>query len=475
MSTGKTIVSHAVQAVSLEELRRQQAEAAERERVRLGVAHAEISRLDRRFRELVSQLDQASRHLPDLTLVAPEWVELDAQRSGVADVERHASQARALVAEFEQQLSASVREAEAVLARRVALAAAWRSVDALQQSIQLHHHQLGALCQQLGEEVPALRSPARPSPQAPLTEVEAHVQALEQTVRGIEQHKTGARRRLASRQQARQLAGSAVGQGVMAQEALDAHVAKTRQRVRASLLSTLNQALDDAQLTMAALPDGTTTLVHAMLDADDATPVERDRIRRVVAREKALETHGAQARALMLAPPNLVHAQPNRSRRWLSLVQSLQNVAAGLEAFSPFHQQEYEQIALDAQRDLDRIYVQTSFAQALREQDLLALHSEDGRLVIEDLRRMGVRMEEAQPLELSKGQRGGMATLLELKTDQALPADQEPAVVDDVCQRLQAAARSTPNVKTTCVELEHKRSIPRSKRPAGLKRLRANF
>jgi hypothetical protein len=475
MSTGKTIVSYAVEALNLEELRRQQEAAAERERVRLGVAHAEIQQLDRRFRALVHQLDQASHRLPDLTLQAPEWVNLDDQRQGVADVERHAGLARTLVSRFEQQLSAAVREAEAVLARRIALAAAWRHAHALHEALPLHHQQLVTLCQQLGEEPPVLPSLARPSAEATLAEVEAHIQALQQAVRGAEQTKSSARRRLASKQQARHLAGQAVGQGLQAQEALETHITQQRQRVRSALQTTLDQALRSAQLDPSALPEGTQALLDAVLDADEDSALHRERIQRVVAREKVLETHAAQARALMLASPNLVHAQPGRSRRWLSLVQSLQNVSAGLEAFSPFHQQEYEQIALDAQRDLDRIYVQSSFAQSLREQDLLARETEDGRLVIEDLRRIGVRMEEAQALELSKGQRGGMATLLELKTDQDLPPDQEPAVVDDVCQRLQAAARSTPQVQTTCVELEHQRRIPRSKRPTGLKRLHANL
>lgn len=473
MSTGKTVISHAAQAISLEELRRQQAEQAERERQRLGVAHAEINRLDRRYRELVAQRDQASRRLPDLRFQEPAWLEPDSSDISVRRLERHVVELRALVTGFEQGLSSTVRDAEAALAQRLALAAAWRNATALEQALQVEHQNLVEVLKALREESPALAAPVRPAAEATLAAVDGYAQQLQGLVAALSGQKGRARRRQASQCQAQSLAGKAVTTGAGAQTSLEAHAARLRQQAHASLEATLAQALKAASLSVADLPEGTQTLMSVVLDAEEATPVARERLQRLVARERLLKLHAEQARALMMAPPDLVHAQPSRARRWQTLVGSLQAVCSGLEPFSPVQQLEYEQIQRDAQRDLDRTFVQAEFAQALREQDLLAQSTESGSLVIEDLRNLGVRMEESDPLEFTQGERGGMATVLELKTDSPLPSAREAAVVDDVCQRLQTAARSMSHVKTTCVELEHKRSIPRSRRPAGLKRFRA--
>jgi hypothetical protein len=473
MSTRKTVITHAAQAIRLEELRRQQAEQAVRERQRLGVAHAEIRRLDSRYRELVAQLDQSARRLPDLHLQAPQWLELDSSDTSLQRIERHVVELRALVDGFGQRLGKAVRDAQAALAQRLALAAAWRSATALEQAVQAEHQNLAVVLDALHEALPALAAPVRPSDEASLTAVDAYAQHLERMVNELSAQRQRAQRRQVSQHHAQALAGASVAAGQGALAALEAHAAKLRQQARDSLEASLAQALSAAGLSRAELPDGTQTLMHAVLDAEEASPVARESIHRLVARERVLNLHAEQAQALMMAPPDLVHAKPSRARRWQTLVGSLQAVCNGLEPLSPVHQQEYEQIQADAQRDLDRSFVQAEFAQALREQDLLAQSTESGSLVIEDLRHLGVCMEESDPLEFTQGERGGMATVLELKTDSPLPPAREAAVVDDVCQRLQAAARSMSHVKTTCVELEHKRSIPRSRRPAGLKRFRA--
>ena len=71
MSTNEIVVRRATSEARLEDLRRLQAEQAERERQRLGIAQHAITLLDEQFRELIKRRDEAARRLPDLHLQEP--------------------------------------------------------------------------------------------------------------------------------------------------------------------------------------------------------------------------------------------------------------------------------------------------------------------------------------------------------------------------------------------------------------------
>lgn len=475
MSTNDILVRRAAEAARLEELRRLEAEQAERERQRLGFAHQAVSDLDQRFRELITQRDEAARRLPDLSLQEPPWPSLSASASqSAAEVERYAGELQALVGKFDRQLNAAIQDAEAVLADRLARAQAWRDATALEQAVQVCRQHLADASQALQEKVPAMQAIGRPEADAPLASLQRYVAALQAQVAAIQQQTAACRRRLETRRLGQSLAGSQVATSPGAESALANHAAQQRAKARQALQATLAQALAQSGLNLADLPAGSQVLLNATLDAAEANATQRERIQRLVARERVLHQHAAQALQMMQLAPDLVHAHPKRAQRWNTLVQQLHAVCAGWAPLSPHHGLEYEQIKADAQRDLDRRYVQTDFVNALREQDFNALSDEEGRLVIEDLRHLGVWMEETQALEVTEGERGGIATVLELKTDAPLAeSGKDEQVIASVCERLQAASHSSAKVQSEHEVLDRKKKISRGRRPAKLKSFNA--
>ena len=87
MSTNEIVVRRATSEARLEDLRRLQAEQAERERQRLGIAQHAITLLDEQFRELIKRRDEAARRLPDLHLQEPTWPAVAATDSNAVGVE----------------------------------------------------------------------------------------------------------------------------------------------------------------------------------------------------------------------------------------------------------------------------------------------------------------------------------------------------------------------------------------------------
>lgn len=472
MSTNDILVRRAAEAAELEELRRLEAEQAERERLRLGLAHQAVSELDQRFRELVGQRDRAARRLPDFDLQEPAWPSLSAADSQTSDgVERYAATIQALVYAFEQQLQKAIRQAEFILADRLARAECWREAAALEQALRGCHQNLFAVCRDLQERMPDLQMLDRPDNDASLSSLQRYIASLQAQVTGLYCQIASARQRWETRCVGDRLAGSRVEVASSARLALDEHHRQCLLKARQALQATLLEALRQARLEVTELPFGTQRLLDVAAQASEAPPQQHEYIRRLVARERVLQDQVSQALRLMQAPPDLVHAHPERALRWQALVKELQNVAAGLIPLSPHHGLEYEQIKADAQRDLDRRYVHTDFVRALREQDFHALSDEEGRLVIEDLRHLGVWLEETEALGFDRDSvRGGMATMLELKTDAPLDQSARDAqVIASVCERLQAASHSSGKVKGEHEVLDRKQRISRGRRPARLK------
>lgn len=475
MSTNDVLVRRAAEAAKLEDLRRQEAEQAERERQRLGFANQKVSQLDQRFRELVSRRDQAASHLPDLSLQEPAWPALSAAVSqNAAEVERYATQLQNVVEKFDRELTLAIRTAESVLEDRRARADAWRAATALEEAVKVSRENLASACRAVQENPPSPSPLNRPVADASLVALKQYISTLQAQVAAIQQQTDAARRRLDTRRVGQSLAGNQVAASSSAEAALSHHAAQRRADAREKLEVTLQQALADSKLSMSALPPGSRVLLDVIVDADEATDTRRELIRRVVARERVVQDNAAAALSLMQAAPDLVHANPSRAKRWANLVSQLQAVCGGLTALSPYHYQEYNQIKLDAQRDLDRRFVQTEFVNALRAQDFNPLEDAEGRLIIEDLRNLGVWLEETQPLELTEGERGGIATVLELKTDAPVAETaKDEQVIASVCERLHAAGHGSSNVQSHHEVLDRKSKISRGRRPADLKRFNA--
>ena len=474
MSTNEIVVRRATSEARLEDLRRLQAEQAERERQRLGIAQHAITLLDEQFRELIKRRDEAARRLPDLHLQEPTWPAVAATDSNAVGVENYAAKLQSLVIAFERQLHTAIQNAEAVLADRLARAAAWRDATALENAVGMCRESLSDTCQAVQEKPPVLQVFERPDLKASLPKLQHYVAALRSHVAELQQQVISAQRRLETRRLGHTVSGSQLAVRSSAQEALAQHAAQQSAKAHQALQSTLLEALKEARFNMAELSIGTQIFLKAAAEASEATPQQHEHIRRLVARERALQGHVARALHLMQAPPDLVHAHPERAARWQTLVQELQGVAAGLAPFSPQIDLEYAQIQKDAQRDLDRRFVESEFAMALREQDFHVASDEDGRLVIEDLRHLGVWLEETQALDLADSERGGIASVLELKTDAPLnDFMNDEQVIASVCERLHAASQSSDKATGEHEVLERKKIIARARRPSKPKSLAA--
>jgi len=335
---------------------------------------------------------------------------------------------------------------------------------------------LAAACQAVQESVPQNPSVSRPGADASLVNLQHYVAALKAQVVSLQQQSAAARRRFDTRCMGQSLAGKPVAVGSKAEDALAHHASMQRAQVQQALQATLKQALTTSGLAFSDLPIGTQILLNAAADAAESNATQRERIQRLVARERVLQEQVAKALHLMQSPPDLLHAHPKRARRWEALVQQLEAVCAGRASYSPHLDLEYGQIKTDAQRDLDRRYVQTDFVGALREQDFNALSDDKGRLVIEDLRHLGVWLEETHPLDVGEGARGGIATVLELKIDASShDASKDAQVISSVCQRLQAVGQSSAHVRSEHEVLDRKKQIRRAKRPTELKTFNAQI
>ncbi len=472
MSTNEILVYRAEESARLEELRRLEAEQAKRERQRLGLAQHAVTQLDAQLRSLIAHRDQAARRLPDLTLQAPAWPTLSNTETTAFIVEQYAAQLERVTIRFEEQLQSAIKEAEATLADRLARTHAWRNAVALEQAIQICQQDLVAASHALQETPPALQIPDRPTNEASLPRIQRYLKQLQEQVDKLHQLIASAQNRKQAKVLGQRLSGNQVTVMSTAQAALTDYDAQQRDKAYQELQTTLAKSLHEAQLSMTDLPTGTQTLLKASLEARECTNQLRERIRRLVARERILQEHATQALLWMQSPPDLVHAHPERAKRWLALLLELESVAAGLTPLSPQYGLEYEQIKSDAQRDLDRMYVEKEFVNALLEQGFNVLSEPDG-LIIEDLRHLGVWLEETQLLELADdGGNGGIATVLELKTDRPMTdSNHDEQVIASVCERIQAASQRRGKVKGELEIVQRKKRIERGPRPARLKSL----
>jgi hypothetical protein len=388
-------------------------------------------------------------------------------------VEQYVAQVHGLVSTFERQLGAAIQEAERILARRLALAEARLNATRLEEALQHARQRLGAAQQALNEAPAPCAMLGRPADGAELEAMQSYCTALQSALDRTQQDWSAAQQRMHTRRLGQRLAGTQVARGADAAQTLQTHAQQQREQARAALQRCLAAALAESQLALASLPPGTQALLQAAVSTGEDTPAQREQLQRWVAREVVQARQIAQAKALMLAPPDLVQARPQRAVRWQHLQRQLDEVIAGREAFTAQMAQEYAQIQADAQRDLNTRFAEADFVLSLRQQGFEVLQDEHARLVLVDLHNPGVWLEEVEPLEL-QGQQDGKASLLELRTDTpAQDTARDRVVIDNVCQRLQSAQPSSPQVKAQHQSVERKHEIRRATRPKQLRRLAA--
>jgi hypothetical protein len=475
MSTSTVIARRAANEKTLRELRRLEAEQAKRERI--GIARQGISDLDNRFRKLVNRLDQTAQQLPDLSLQAPSWPSLsDDQKENVLDIEKYLAQLKTFVDGFENKLNTAIKIAQAVLADRLARAEALRDIATLENTVQICQQNVTDILQSIGENPPAISKLSHPGVDASLESLKGYAAVLQSEVTQLEKQTNQAQQRLVTRHKNKEMSGSLVQASSQADSALSVYATEQLTHTRQALQAVLDDALVQSGLKLSALPSATQALLQAAVNAPEITSSRRERIYRLVARERTLQNHRAEALRMMQATPNLFHANAQLAHRWDTLLQQLQMVCSCVIPLSPDHVLEYEQIKADAQRELDRMYVEIDFVNALRDQNFSVQYDENGGLIIEDLNNAGVWFKETMSLETEQGQLGGMGLVLELRTD-ALENNslKDERIIASVCDRLQMVSSSTSEVESNCEVIERKDRINRERRPSRRKTFTARI
>lgn len=484
MSTTTVSFRSTTRDTELEALRQREAEAREaarraaqraeeqrrREeaiRLRIAAANRSIAEQEGRFQRAVARLDEAARCLPDLALTAPTLPALDGEiTQDPAKLEAYATHLAAEVEQFGRQLDIAIAEAERLLQRRIAKAAAWRTAADLVQELDVRTQAIRDAAARLHESMSLESPPVKPQAEAELEAVEAYVAALQQRLIEANRQIQSLNDRLESRRRASALAGAEV----QTQSADTAHARFEAERVaaaQAALRARLDAAMSSARMRFEELPESLRALIDDAL-AQAHVQDQGERVTRWIARQQQRRDGVARALSLMQQAPDLVHDDPALSRRWSSLLAQFQRVAGGLDDFTPSIEHEYAQLCADAQCLLNTAFTKADWVQAMIEQGFEIFEREDGQgLVVVDLDHPETWLE-ATELE---AEQGGFAAVLELKTDAALVPTDEAAVTSDICAKLaRAAGTAKPDVATAAEVIEQKPRITRGRRPAKAKK-----
>lgn len=480
MSTTTVSISSTMQDTDLAAVRRREAEAreaarqarrraeaerrrAEEERRRIARANQAIADQEARFQVLVGRLDEAARRLPDLTLGAPRLVALGTSAAqDPAKLEAYATRLAADVAAFADRVEGAIAEAERLLARRLAKAAAWRRATDLEQHLALLAEQIREAAAELGTAAPTTSAPpGRPRADAELEAIEVYEGALAQCVEAVQGQYDRLRARIRSRDGAIALSGAQVRTRGAA-EALSHHAQGQAVRAAAALQAHRDAELARAGLSLGELPNA---LQAQLEEALRQAPRQdfRNTVTRWIARERQSRAGVARALELMQCAPDLVHEDPVLAQRWLSLAGQLQRIAGGLEDLVPSVEREYEQLHADARRLVNAAFTRADWVRAMCAQGFEVLERQDGAgLVVVDLDHPEIWLEATE----YEDDQGGFAATLEMKTDAAALAE-EADITDAICAKLaRAASAGTPEVATEAAVVEHERRIKRARRPA---------
>ena len=432
----------------------------EKERLRIERAHQQVAAQEEIFQRAVARLDEAARHLPDLTLTAPSLPELrEDVASDIEQLEAYATTLEVMVKRFGLQLGTAINQAEEQLRRRKAKAESWQRIADMEQQ----YAQLTQVCTKLAHDldqeckVDSLRE--RPHSAAGLEEVlacEMQVRASLDSVNELHVHLCD---RAAARARATGLAGPKVTVRD-ARTALNEFEVARREAARAQLLQHRDKQLRAYDVAMEQLPSAVRGLIeHAV---DEAHMHDRsDRISAWIRQESQRRDGIAMAMKLMQCPPEMVHDEPALARRWNILSDRLQRIASGLEAFVPEVDHEYAQLQNDANCFRKAACGRVNLVTQLRGQGYEVYErGDDQGMVVVDLDNPDVHLL----LTEHAAEGGGTVSVMELMADSAAVDDAK--VTEDACKRLaNAAAQQTPGMTTKSEVLERKQRLSRAPRP----------
>lgn len=446
-----------------EEARRREAREREVMRRRLEAANGAVRQQDGLYQQAVARLDEARRRLPDLALGAPALAAPGSDVAGNPDkLEAHAAQMALAVERFTRELDTAIGEAERLLARRLAKAAAWREAGDLERQAAALRQAGSELAARLDTAVEWPALPERPGSEAELESVQAYLAGLQDTLQELRREHD----RLVARDEARSRAAALSGPGVLAREAsatLAQHAASQGATARARLRAVLDMALASAGLDMEEVSAATQLLIEAALN--NAHGMDRgEQVLRWVAVEKQRRDGVGLALAMLQNAPVAAFDDGALARRWQSVLAQLQRVASGIEEFTSSLEREYEQIHADVRRNLGMAFTKADWVKAMSEQGFEIITGEgDQGLVVVDLDHPEVWLEGTE----MESPEGDYVVVLDLKTDGQHSGAEEAAVTAKVCARLgDVAGAAAHEVRAQAEVIEQASRIARGSRPA---------
>ncbi len=479
MST-ETVYYSKVREINAAELRRREAEAREARRKaaqlkaeqkaqeaarrRMDAANTIIQDQEHLFQHEIARLDEATQRLPDLLMAAPELSTPEISNyTTPEEVEAYAAMITNEVSRFADQLGTAIVDAERLLQRRLEKAEAWRNAKNIENNVKCRKQDVDGLATLLQLVPKKMTMPVRPDSSAELEEVQMYLEAIKQSMEEMEQQYSNLIARQQSRERAADLAGSQlrVNNVVKAQTE---HQVSLLTSAKHSLRKTVDQSLSTYELCWEDLPEATKWLVEDAIAHADTSDKSEQVVRWIARTKQHLE--GTQKSLIMMQKvPEMIHENKQLSYRWSRLVERLQRVAGGLDEFTPDLEREYQQISVDAGRNMCTAYTKTDWLCAMSEQGFEIFERDNGEgMVVVDLNNLDVWLE-ADEIQSNEGD--GFGVSMELKTDANSSSEQEITTTENVCSRLKQAMRATTDETDVHSEVVSRtQKISRGKRPA---------
>lgn len=465
MSNTTITVNEAAEAARLADIRAQ--EEAERrariERERSAHARHQILAQEDRLRSIQNRLDAAASRLPDLRLPPPfNWPEAPGESAGAAALESHLNRVRGYLDTYSLHSNMAIDQAERLLQRRQATAAAWHASQDAEAQWRMNHQALIELGQRLGQAMRTEALPERPSRTAELEVVENHVARMMSAISRQSLALAALRAQARNLARAGKMAGTAVTGVRSGEQALAEFGEEAVAAARARFEHSLQIALSTHALRGDELPPG----VKRLVEGARQSAAERDwsiPLSDWMARESARRRDTAKARMMLSSPPEGALEDSGLTQRWHQLTPRLQAVMAGHEPMTGDLEGEYAQLGRDAQRTLNYRLSRAACLARLAREGMEVVEREDGEgLVVIDLSRPETWLE----VQEYEGENGEFAATFVLKTDAPEGSFDEEAQTASVCERLGKVTEGSDKVRSNSEVVERKSRITRDRKPA---------
>lgn len=289
-------------------------------------AAAALRQLEERYTRAMERLDSARLQFADLDVAAAAWMPPPPVGASAAVLSDFCQKQEASVQAFEERVSKGITEAQRRLARRNATTAAWQQADDACRHLRQQHQLARAMADEAGQALELQKPMARPADNAELEEVNEYLTHLKQCLQAVAEQI----RRLEAQRKGRNAAIALAGAAVHTESAQDAITAFERRRasdIRRELMAGLHQTLADIGRAEHELPAYIREELNALIKNADLDAFYA--LQQHIYDWQAAQQTRAEARLMAENAPEGAHATPELSRRWMSLRNSLLQVACG--------------------------------------------------------------------------------------------------------------------------------------------------